>query len=122
MSAILWASRNLSQIAEPSADLRDEIRSTLGDIARIFVEEFDDETGVIRFQKYLCCGTEHQPIRDLERCVMVDRQIRFQMHSPPSMTSACPVMKLDMSDARNKMELATSSVVPQRPIGMAFFT
>jgi len=41
-----------------------------------------------------------------------------QMDSPPSTTSACPVMNDDMSDARNKTELAISSAVPQRPNGM----
>ena len=47
--------------------------------------------------------------KGLELVLMTSLQKQFQMHSPPSTTSACPVMKVDMSDAKNRIELATSS-------------
>jgi hypothetical protein len=42
------------------------------------------------------------------------------MHSPPSITNAWPVINVDMSEARNKIESATSPVVPQQPIGIVY--
>ena len=59
-----------------------------------------------------------RPFRGLELVLMISLQKQVQMHSPPSTTSACPVMKVDMLDAKNRIELAISSVLPQRAIGI----
>jgi len=46
----------------------------------------------------------------------------YAMHSPPSITSAWPVINDDRSDARKRIDSAISPVVAQRPIGMVSLT
>jgi hypothetical protein len=46
--------------------------------------------------------------------------VAAQLTNPPSITTSGPVMKLESSEAKNRANLATSSDVPARCLGVSF--